>query len=55
MKLEQQINNQIRVIKKIYNNEKGIFSWDDMIDAIEALLAMERLRIDPKYFDEKEE
>ena len=38
MKIEQQINNQWRVLHKIFNNEKETFDWDDMRLAIEGLL-----------------
>ena len=53
MKKEQEINNQWRVLHKIYNNQNGIFDWEDMKQAIDALICMEILKIDPYYFDEK--
>ena len=51
MKTEQEINNQWRVLHKIYNNQSKTFDWDDLKSAIEALIDMERLKIDPYYFD----
>ena len=54
MKKEQEINNQWRIIRKISNNTNGTFHWDDLKSAIETLVNMERLKIDPDYFDKFE-
>lgn len=51
MKLEQEIKNQYRIIRKIYDNSNGTFDWEDLKSAIEALVDMERLKTDPHYFD----
>ena len=40
MKLEQEINNQYRIIRKIYNNRSEIFDWSDLRVAVDALIEM---------------
>lgn len=54
MKLETEIRNQWRILRKIYNNGNETFDWDDLKSAIETLIDMERLKINPDYFDEEE-
>ena len=53
MKIENEISNQWRILHKIYNNRNETFDWEDMKQAIDALIYMEILKIDPYYFDEK--
>lgn len=51
MKIENEISNQWRILHKIYNNRNETFDWEDMKLAIEALVNMEKIKVDPYYFD----
>ena len=51
MKIENEISNQWRILHKIYNNRNETFDWEDMKLAIEALVNMKKIKVDPYYFD----
>jgi len=51
MKLNTEISNQWKIIKKIYDNGSGTFDWGDMKEAIEGLIDLERIKIKPDYFE----
>ena len=40
MKKEQEINNQYRIIRKIYNDDNKTFDWSDLRIAIDELIKM---------------
>ena len=46
MKLENEIKNQMKIIRKIYDNTNGTFSWDDMKSAIIELVEQEKLKLE---------
>ena len=60
MKKEQEVNNQYRVIRRIYNNQNGTFKWDDLKSAIDELIKMKMdmefhvpiLNIHPEFDEE---
>lgn len=54
MKKEQEIIAQWKLIHRIYNDKKGMFDWEYLKSAIELLIDMERIKMNPYYFDSKE-
>ena len=46
MKIQQEINNQYRIIRKIYDNKNGTFDWEDIKQAIEKLVEQEKLKLE---------
>ena len=51
MKSETEINTQWKIIHDVYDNKNAIFDWDDMKLAIDGLVDLKIIQVNPYYFD----